>query len=207
MTQEEFFKTIQKYLEDNLVKAEVTSLNDQVTIVAAKNDLLDLIIGLRDSKDLRFTILTDLFGADFPEREKRFEVVYNLLSLKINKRIYVKVNLAENEDINSVASIYNAATWYEREVFDMYGIIFKNNPDLRRILTDYGFQGHPLRKDFPLTGHVEVSYDPELEKVIYKPVVLQQEYRGFDFLSPWQGTDYILPGDEKARKETAQEKK
>jgi NADH-quinone oxidoreductase subunit C len=207
MTQEEFFKTIQKYLEDNLVKAEVISLNDQVTIVAAKDDLLDLIIGLRDSKDLRFTILTDLFGADFPEREKRFEVVYNLLSLKINKRIYVKVNLAENEDINSVASIYNAATWYEREVFDMYGIIFKNNPDLRRILTDYGFQGHPLRKDFPLTGHVEVSYDPELEKVIYKPVVLQQEYRGFDFLSPWQGTDYILPGDEKARKETAQEKK
>ncbi|MDF2965970.1 MAG: nuoC, partial [Rickettsiaceae bacterium] len=128
MTQEEFFKTIQKYLEDNLVKAEVISLNDQVTIVAAKDDLLDLIIGLRDSKDLRFTILTDLFGADFPEREKRFEVVYNLLSLKINKRIYVKVNLAENEDINSVASIYNAATWYEREVFDMYGIIFKNNP-------------------------------------------------------------------------------
>jgi NADH-quinone oxidoreductase subunit C len=154
---------------------------------------------LRDDNDCAFTMLTDLCGADFPEREQRFEVIYNLLSLRKNSRIIVKVLLAEDETIPSIADLFNVSVWYEREVWDMYGIIFDGSPDLRRILTDYGFEGHPLRKDFPLSGYKEVRYDAEQQKVIYEPVTLPQEFRNFDFLSPWEGTEYVLPGDEKAK--------
>jgi len=158
--------------------------------------LAPLLLALRDDKTLRFTILTDLFAADFPDRSERFEVVYNLLSLKLNKRLVIKIHTKESAP--SVASLFSTATWYEREAFDMFGIIFDGCPDMRRILTDYGFVGHPLRKDFPVTGHVQVRYDETLEKVIYEPVILDQEFRNFDFVSPWKGSEYVLPGDEKA---------
>ncbi len=206
MNYDEFLKTLKQIIENNLIKADLQNKDDQAIITIDKEDLVDLINHLKNYEELKFTILTDLFGADFPEREKRFEVVYSLLSLKANKRVYIKLLVAEGEEIASISNIYSASVWYEREAFDMYGIIFKDNPDLRRILTDYGFQGYPLRKDFPVTGFVEVSYDTDLEKVVYKPVILQQEFRNFDFLSPWQGTEYVLPGDEKALKNTPQDK-
>lgn len=154
---------------------------------------------LRDDNRCLFKILIDIFGVDFPEREQRFEVVYNLLSLKMNRRIRIKVLTDEETIVPSVSDVFSAANWYEREVWDMYGIMFADHPDLRRILTDYGFEGHPLRKDFPLTGFVEVRYDAEQKRVVYEPVKLDQEFRSFDFLSPWEGTDYVLPGDEKAK--------
>jgi NADH-quinone oxidoreductase subunit C len=161
-------------------------------------DLIKLLENLRDDKELRFTILTDLFAADFPDRPKRFEIVYNLLSLKLNKRLVVKIQTSELAP--SIASVFSAATWYEREVFDMFGVTFDGCLDMRRILTDYGFVGHPLRKDFPVTGHLQVRYDENLQKVIYEPVSLDQEFRDFDFVSPWKGPEYVLPGDEKATK-------
>lgn len=162
----------------------------------------DFLLFLKTNEEMRFTILTDLFGVDFPNRAERFEIVYSLLSLQLNHRMLIKVDAAEGEQVPSVTDIHSAACWYERELFDMYGVEFAGSPDLRRILTDYGFKGHPLRKDFPLTGHVEMRYDEKLQKVIYEPVVLDQEFRNFDFASPWQGPgDYVLPGDEKATKE------
>ena len=165
-----------------------------------KGDLVGLLSFLKESADLRFTILTDLFAADFPQRPKRFELVYSLLSLKLNQRFLMKVDLGEEESVQSATKLFSAACWYEREVYDMYGIYFDDTHDLRRILTDYGFVGHPLRKDFPVTGHLEVKYDEKLEKVVYQPVVLELEFRMFDFLSPWRGPDYVLPGDEKSKK-------
>jgi NADH-quinone oxidoreductase subunit C len=174
--------------------------NSATVATLTPKQLLPILQILRDREDLRFTILTDLFAADFPEREKRFEVVYNLLSLKLNARIIVKIHVAENESPQSIVSLFSAGGWYEREVFDMFGVTFDGNPDMRRILTDYGFVGHPLRKDFPLTGHLEVRYDEKLEKVIYEPISLDQEFRNFDFMSPWNGPNYVLPGDEKAGK-------
>lgn len=172
------------------------------TSYKVQNDnLLSILKFVKESQDLKFTILTDLFAADFPSRKKRFEVAYNLLSLKLNKRILFKVNLEENENAKSATSVYSASCWYEREVFDMFGIKFDNSPDTRRILTDYGFKGHPLRKEFPLTGHLQVKYDYELERIIYEPVLLEQEFRNFDFTSPWKGPqEHKLPGDEKAMK-------
>lgn len=167
-------------------------------ILKKPQEIVPFLKFLKDSTNLRFTVLTDLFGADFPARKKRFEIVYNLLSLEYNTRIIVKFHASINEEVPSVTEIFKAAGWYEREAFDMYGIVFSDNPDLRRILTDYGFVGHPLRKDFPLTGHVQVKYDETLQKVIYVPVSLDQDYRNFDFMSPWQGPKYVLPGDEKA---------
>lgn len=165
------------------------------------SQLLAIIKFVKESEELRFSILTDLFAADFPERHDRFEVVYSLLSLKLNKRILFKITLEEDQNAASINSLYQAACWYEREAFDMYGIMFDGAADMRRILTDYGFVGHPLRKDFPLSGHLQVKYDKKLEKVIYEPVLLEQEFRNFDFASPWQGSlDYVLPGDEKAEK-------
>ncbi len=155
---------------------------------------------IKESKDLRFTILTDLFAADFLNRPKRFEVLYNLLSLKLNKRVLIKVYAGEDETVPSVSQIFSAACWYEREAYDMYGINFTDSHDTRRILTDYGFEGFPLRKDFPLTGYVQVRYDNTLNKVINEPVKLEQEYREFDFASHWKGPVYPLPGDEKAQK-------
>jgi NADH-quinone oxidoreductase subunit C len=162
------------------------------------DSLLPFLTAIKQSTDLRFTILTDLFAVDFLDRSKRFEMIYNLLSLKLNKRIVVKINIGENESVPSVTKIFSVACWYEREAFDMYGVNFSDSHDLRRILTDYGFVGHPLRKDFPLTGYVQVKYDQILEKVVYEPVKLDQEYREFDFSSDWKGPTYILPGDEKA---------
>ena len=150
-------------------------------------------------------LLIDICGVDYPERSPRFDVVYNLLSMKRNLRIRVKVGVGEEDQVPTVAGVFPAAGWYEREVWDLYGIFFSDHPDLRRILTDYGFDGHPLRKDFPLTGHVEVRYDDELRCVVYEPVKLTQEFRNFDFLSPWEGMTPVLPGDEKADLEENQE--
>ncbi|MBM3488839.1 MAG: NADH-quinone oxidoreductase subunit C [Alphaproteobacteria bacterium] len=154
---------------------------------------------LRDDSQCLFKLLVDVCGADYPERPQRFEVVYNLLSIKHNQRIRVKVATDEATPVPSVAEVFSAAGWYEREAWDMYGILFAEHPDLRRLLTDYGFEGHPLRKDFPLTGFVELRYDDEQKRVVYEPVKLTQEFRRFDFMSPWEGARYVLPGDEKAK--------
>jgi NADH-quinone oxidoreductase subunit C len=170
----------------------------ELTVEVGRGDLLRVIAYLRDNPDCRFTQLTDICGVDYPERRERFEVVYHLLSLNHNLRIRVKTTTDVNHPVPSVLGLYPAANWYEREAYDLYGILFEGHPDLRRILTDYGFRGHPLRKDFPLTGFVEVRYDEEQKRVVYEPVKLPQEYRRFDFLSPWEGADYALPGDEKA---------
>ena len=180
--------------------AEFGAVNDILSITIAPQYLERTLSTLKADKHLRFTILTDLFGADFPNRDKRFEIVYNLLSLENNKRIIIKTHLDDGEEIPTAYSIFSAATWYEREVFDMFGVTFTGSPDMRRILTDYGFVGHPLRKDFPVTGHVQVKYDEELQKVVYEAVSLDQDFREFDFMSPWQSPTYVLPGDEKATK-------
>src|SRR5436190_2748954 len=153
---------------------------------------------LRDDPKCRFTLLCDVCGVDYPDRVRRFDVVYNLLSMTLNQRIRVKVEAGEDEPVPSVVGLFSCAGWWEREAWDLYGIYFSDNPDLRRILTDYGFEGHPLRKDFPLTGYVELKYDEDQKRVVYEPVQLKQEFRSFDFLSPWEGMDKILPGDEKA---------
>lgn len=175
---------------------------DGFTAYKTTNDnLISLLKFVKENKNLRFTILTDLFAADFPTRSSRFEIVYSLLSLKLNRRLLFKIELDEEHLIPSIVHLFSAACWYEREAFDMFGINFDGCPDLRRILTDYGFVGHPLRKDFPVTGHLQVKYDKKLEKVVYEPVLLEQEFRNFDFSSPWQGpNEYKLPGDEKATK-------
>jgi NADH-quinone oxidoreductase subunit C len=153
---------------------------------------------LRDDPKCRFTLLCDVCGVDYPDRVRRFDVVYNLLSMTLNQRIRLKVETGEDEPVPSVVGLFSCAGWWEREAWDLYGIYFSDNPDLRRILTDYGFEGHPLRKDFPLTGYVELRYDEDQKRVVYEPVQLKQEFRSFDFLSPWEGMDKILPGDEKA---------
>ena len=194
-----------KLVDEFLSRAETKTIKKHVQglthYIISPQLLIPLLKFVQSHKDLRFTILTDLFAADFPDRAKRFEVVYSLLSLKLNQRIIIKVNISTQEKAPSINSIYPAACWYEREVFDMFGIEFENAEDLRRILTDYGFVGHPLRKDFPLTGHVQVTYDKRLQKVIYEPVLLEQEFRNFDFVSPWVGEAQVpLPGDEKATK-------
>jgi NADH-quinone oxidoreductase subunit C len=198
---------------DNLIKNQrfgltalpVYSNSSNVHFATYKStieSLLPFLSSIKQSEDLRFTVLTDLFAADFLDRFKRFEVVYNLLSLKLNKRILVKVEAGENDVIPSVTKIFSAACWYEREAYDMFGINFVGSHDTRRILTDYDFVGHPLRKDFPLTGYVQVKYDETLAKVVYEPVKLDQPYREFDFSSSWKGPSYVLPGDEKANKHT-----
>jgi NADH-quinone oxidoreductase subunit C len=162
---------------------------------------------LRDDTNCQFKMLVDISGVDYPERDERFEVVYNLLSIKLNLRVRVKVSCDESEPVPSIAGVFSAAGWYEREAWDLYGILFAGHPDLRRILTDYGFEGHPFRKDFPLTGYVEVRYDAEQRRVVYEPVKLAQEFRSFDFLSPWEGMtiERLLPGDEKATADDAGE--
>jgi NADH-quinone oxidoreductase subunit C len=154
---------------------------------------------LRDNSNCLFKMLVDITGVDYPDREKRFEVVYNLLSLRLNQRIRVKVATDEATPVPSATGVFSAANWYERETWDLFGVMFSDHPDLRRILTDYGFDGHPLRKDFPLTGFVEVRYDEAEKRVVYEPVRLAQEFRRFDFMSPWEGAHYVLPGDEKAK--------
>jgi NADH-quinone oxidoreductase subunit C len=172
---------------------------DELTIHAEAASIVQVLKVLRDDPRFRFVNFTDIAGADYIEREKRFDVVYHLLSPRHNHRIRVKVQTDEATPVPSVIEIFPAANWYEREAYDFYGILFSGHPDLRRILTDYGFEGYPLRKDFPLTGFVEVRYDDEQKRVVYEPVKLNQEFRNFDFLSPWEGTDYVLPGDEKAK--------
>ncbi len=179
------------------VKA-ITFANDEMCLEARRAEVLKVIGFLRDDPLCKFSSLIDICGVDYPNRERRFDVVYHLLSMGHNMRIRVKVTTDEAVAVHSVVSLFPNANWYEREAFDMYGIIFDEHPDLRRILTDYGFEGYPLRKDFPLSGFVEVRYDEERKSVVYEPVNLPQEYRSFDFMSPWEGAKYILPGDEKA---------
>ena len=168
----------------------------ELTIEVPAAEILRVMLHLRDQAE--FKILVDICGVDWPQREKRFDVVYHLLSLTRNARIRVKAKVGEGEGLPSVIGVYPAAGWFEREAFDMYGVAFADHPDMRRILTDYGFSGYPLRKDFPLTGYVELRYDDELKRVVYQPVQLVQEFRDFDFMSPWEGAPHILPGDEKA---------
>jgi NADH-quinone oxidoreductase subunit C len=169
----------------------------ELTLTADAHAIVDVLTYLRDDPECRFVCFIDICGVDYPEREKRFDVVYHLLSPYRNQRVRVKVEAGEQEAVPSVIDVFPAANWYERETFDLYGVLFSGHPDLRRILTDYGFSGHPLRKDFPLTGHVEVRYDDEQKRVVYEKVKLTQEFRSFDYLSPWEGTEYLLPGDEK----------
>ena len=172
---------------------------DMDCIIVETARLCDVVTFLRDDPRLGFVNFTDLCGADYPAREQRFEVVLHLLSPKHNARVRVKVMTDERTPVPSLTSVFPSADWFEREAYDMYGILFTGHPDLRRLLTDYGFEGYPLRKDFPLTGFVEVRYDDEAKRVVYEPVKLPQEFRAFDFLSPWEGTDYVPPGDEKAK--------
>jgi NADH-quinone oxidoreductase subunit C len=181
------------------VKAHTVAHNE-LTLDVEAGEIVRVMTYLRDDPACAFKQLIDLCGVDWPQRPKRFDVVYHLMSLTKNLRIRVKAQLAENETIASIAPLHLSANWFEREAFDMFGIAFDGHPDMRRILTDYGFSGFPLRKDFPLTGYVEVRYDDELKRVVYQPVQLVQEFRDFDFMSPWEGAKYIIPGDEKATK-------
>jgi NADH-quinone oxidoreductase subunit C len=180
---------------DEVISTEIAygELNVSVTLAG----LVDFIEFLRSDGNCRFSTLVDITAVDYPERPARFDVVYHFLSMYQNARIRVRVAAREEDFVPSIIDVHPSANWFEREVYDMYGIIFSGHPDLRRILTDYGFRGHPLRKDFPTTGYTEVRYDEALKRVVYEPVRLTQEYRQFDFMSPWEGAHYILPGDEK----------
>jgi NADH-quinone oxidoreductase subunit C len=175
----------------------------EITLTVRREAILEVLLALRDTPGLEYQQLMEIAGVDYPERPERFEVVYHLLSLTKNRRIRVKVSTDEGAPVPSVTSLWPVAGWLEREVFDMYGVAFAGNPDLRRILTDYGFEGYPQRKDFPLTGHVEMRYSEAEKRVVYEPVALPQDFRTFDFLMPWQGAEYVLPGDEKAAPEQA----
>ena len=172
----------------------------ELNVRAKASAVVSLMTFLRDDPRCKFTTLIDICGVDYPERAQRFDVVYHLLSMQLNHRVRINVETDEATAVPSIASLYPCADWYEREAFDMYGILFSGHPDLRRLLTDYGFQGYPLRKDFPLSGEVEVRYDPEQQRVVYEPVKLPQAFRNFDFLSPWEGMPKELPGDEKAKR-------
>lgn len=176
---------------------ETVIAHGELTVVASRSELPALIRFLRDDQACLFTTLIDICGVDYPERDRRFEVVYHLLSMRQNLRIRVKVRVREEEIVPSIVDLHPSANWFEREVFDMLGVLFSGHPDLRRILTDYGFRGHPLRRDFPTTGYVEVRYDEAEKRVVYEPVQLTQDYRPFDFMSPWEGARYVLPGDDK----------
>jgi NADH-quinone oxidoreductase subunit C len=173
----------------------------ELTVNVAAEEIVSFVEFLRDDVRLGFINITDVCGVDWPQREKRFDVVYHFLSPRQNMRIRIKVATDADTPVPSIAPIFPGADWFEREAYDLYGILFSSHPDLRRILTDYGFEGHPMRKDFPLTGYVEVRYDDEQKRVVYEPVKLAQQFRDFDFLSPWEGTEYALPGDEKAKKQ------
>jgi NADH-quinone oxidoreductase subunit C len=175
--------------------------NGELNVETTGDDIVRVLKFLRDDASCQFKSLMDVCGVDYPEQEKRFEVNYNLLSYKHNQRIRIKVRTDEDTPVPSVSTVFPTASWFERECWDMYGVFFSEHPDLRRLLTDYGFEGHPLRKDFPLTGYVEVRYDDEQKRVVYEPVKLTQAFRSFDFLSPWEGMTRELPGDEKAEAE------
>ena len=179
----------------NAVTSQAVSVGE-LTLDVRADDIATVIKFLRDDPRCKFTTLIDICGSDYPQRGKRFDVVYHLLSMQLNHRIRIKIQTDENTPVASIVGIFPCADWFEREAFDMYGILFAGHPDLRRILTDYGFEGFPLRKDFPMSGHVEVRYDSEQQRVVYEPLKLTQAFRSFDFLSPWEGM--TLPGDEKA---------
>ncbi|KAB7649092.1 NADH-quinone oxidoreductase subunit C [Polymorphobacter fuscus] len=176
---------------------EIIEHAHEVGVVVRRDAIVDVVTRLRDDPELRLNQLIDICGVDYPDRVERFDVVYHLLSMARNLRLRVKVTTDHRTPVPSLTRVYPVAGWYERETWDCYGVLFEGNPDLRRILTDYGFEGHPFRKDFPLTGHVELRYSEEHKRVVYEPVKLAQDFRSFDFLSPWEGTDYVLPGDEK----------
>jgi NADH-quinone oxidoreductase subunit C len=181
-------------------RAESSVAFGELTLTVGLDDLIESVTYLRDDPSCLFVCFIDLTAVDYPSREKRFDVVTHLLSPKHNRRIRVKVATDEETPVPSLSALYPAADWFERETYDLFGVFFSGHPDLRRLLTDYGFDGHPLRKDFPMTGYVEVRYDDEQKRVLYEPVQLPQEFRSFDFLSPWEGAiDYVLPGDEKAK--------
>ena len=172
---------------------------DELTITVPAANILETLTKLRDDPACQFEVLIDICGVDYPQRKNRFDVVYHLLSARKNQRIRIKVETDDVTPVPSAIPVFPGANWYEREAYDMYGILFSGHPDLRRLLTDYGFEGYPLRKDFPLSGYKEVRYDDESKRVIYEPVKLTQDFRQFDFESPWEGVQYILPGDEKAK--------
>jgi NADH-quinone oxidoreductase subunit C len=190
--------TIKARLGDAILASSIK--HGELTITVARNEIVKVLTLLRDEPDCLFENPIDICGVDYPERAERFDVVYHLLSPRKNQRIRVKLSTDEHTAVPSAIPVFPGANWYEREAYDMYGILFSGHPDLRRILTDYGFQGFPLRKDFPLTGFVETRYDDEKKRVVYEPVKLTQDFRNFDFESPWEGVDYIIPGDEKASK-------
>jgi NADH-quinone oxidoreductase subunit C len=194
---EELGPLAQSRLPDAITGFEVQY--GQLALFVDRARIVEALAFLRDAPEFQFQQLVDICGVDWPEREQRFDVVYHLLSLTLNHRIRLKLRTDETTPVPSAIPVYPAADWFERETFDMYGVVFDGHPDLRRLLTDYGFQGYPLRKDFPLTGYVEVRWDDELKRVVYEPVKLTQEYRPWDFLSPWEGAEYVLPGDEKAK--------
>ena len=196
-TVEDLAKHVEAALEASIVRQNIAL--GELTLVVPPERIGAVLTKLRDDGECLFEVLIDICGVDYPERAKRFDVVYHLLSPRKNQRIRVKCEVDSESPVPSAVDIFPAANWYEREAYDMYGILFSGHPDLRRILTDYGFEGFPLRKDFPLTGYVEVRYDDDQKRVVYEPVRLTQEFRSFDFESPWEGTDYVLPGDEKAK--------
>jgi NADH-quinone oxidoreductase subunit C len=173
-------------------------VHGELTVTASVHDIIPLVTFLRDDERCQFYCIIDITAVDWPAREHRFDVVYHFLSPKHNQRVRVKIEVDEGAAVPSILEVFPGANWFERETYDLYGVVFSGHPDMRRLLTDYGFEGHPLRKDFPLTGFVEVRYDDEQRRVIYEPVRLTQEFRNFDFLSPWEGPGYALPGDEKA---------
>jgi NADH-quinone oxidoreductase subunit C len=202
-------KTLEQYSEHVVAGlgdavTGTTIARNELSITVAAAEIVRALTFLRDNPALRFSILIDLCGVDYPERASRFDVVYHLLSIAENARIRVKLETDETTPVPTVTSVFPVADWFEREAYDMYGILFLGHPDLRRILTDYGFSGYPLRKDFPLTGYVEVRYDDEQKRVVYEPVQLVQEFRNFDFMSPWEGAKFVLPGDEKANAKEAE---
>lgn len=200
---DESLKELGEHIAGSL-ENEVTGFDiafGELTVLARAEQIVKVMKFLRDDPACRFSVLVDLCGVDYPGRAKRFDVVYHLLSLHQNHRVRIKVKADEETPVPSVIDVFPAANWYEREAFDMYGVLFSDHPDLRRLLTDYGFTGHPLRKDFPLTGYVEVRYDEEQKRVVYEPVQLTQEFRDFDALSPWEGAKYILPNEDGAEGE------
>lgn len=186
------------YLASTLAGCASRVEGGELVLETGRDRLLAALEFLRDDSDSLFKMLADVTAVDYPERAERFEVVYNLLSVAHNQRVRVKVRVGEDASVPSAVPVFSSAGWFEREVWDMFGIRFSGHPDLRRMLTDYGFEGHPLRKDFPLTGYVEVRYDEGQKRVVQEPVSLTQDFRSFDFMSPWEGAPHILPGDEKA---------
>ncbi|SVB25850.1 uncharacterized protein METZ01_LOCUS178704 [marine metagenome] len=194
---EELGQHVASVLSDQVMGISIA--HNELMVSARAEQIIKVVTFLRDDPMCLFKVLVDICGTDYPERPKRFDVVYNLLSLVHNQRIRIKVEADDETPVPSITGVHNSANWFEREIWDMYGVMFSDHPDLRRLLTDYGFEGHPLRKDFPLTGFVETRYDEERKRVVYDPVKLSQEFRKFDFLSPWEGASNTpLPGDEKA---------